>query len=77
MSGKTSLWLYLSKSKFDGSGRNNFAGAADIYNYMSSDYHMSIFWTFLDYKTYNNKQMVADRVKLAIIVLNIYNFFVK
>ena len=75
--GETTIREYLHRAKFDGSGRNNFAGAPDIFNYMSSHYEHSIFWTFLPKEVYNTKELVSDRLKIGIVCLNIYNFFIR
>lgn len=38
---------YLDRSKLSGAGRNGFAGAPRFWDYLASDYTLTIFWGFI------------------------------
>ena len=75
--GETSWRKYLFYSKFTLEGRGGIGGAEPIYDYMSSNHYATIFWKFLSEEVYNDKATTADRLKLAMILANIYHFFIR
>ena len=42
--GETSVKDYLDKSKLSGAGRNGFANAPEIYDYLAAGHELTIFW---------------------------------
>ena len=75
--GETSVEDYLIKSKLTGAGRNGFAGAAPHWDYLASHIELTVFWSWIDRDCYFKKECFADRVKLGILVVNVYHFFVR
>jgi hypothetical protein len=58
-----------------GAGRDGIAGAAEFWNYLAAHQELSIFWTFISKETYFNKEAFADKLKIGMILVNIYHFF--
>ena len=75
--GDTPLRKYLFYSKFTLEGRGGIGGAEEVYDYMSSNHYATIFWKFIPEEIYNTKELLADRLKLAMLSLNVYHFFIR
>ena len=66
---------YIHRSKLTGAGRDGIAGAAEFWNYLAAHRDLSIFWTFISEETYFNKEAFADKLKIGMVLVNIYHFF--
>jgi hypothetical protein len=75
--GETSVEDYLIKSKLTGAGRNGFAGAAAYFDYLASHPGNTIFFSWLDRDCYFDKECFSDRVKIGILVVNVWHFFIR
>ena len=75
--GDTSIRRYLFYSKFTLEGRGGVGGADKVYDYMSSNHYATIFWKFIPEEIYETKELLADRLKIALVSLNIYHFFIR
>jgi len=65
------------RSKLTGAGRNGAANAEEHWDYLAADKELSLFWTFLSEACYYDRTCMADPVKIAILVINVYHFFVR
>ena len=74
--GETSVSDYIEMSKFTGKGRNGRGIYSHVYDYMGSSQHHSIFWSWVPKDLYENKELFADRLKVSILFINIWHFFV-
>lgn len=68
---------YIERSKLTGAGRNGIAGAEEYWDYLAAVQVLSILWTWIPEDIYFNKELFSDRVKLAMVIFNIWNFFVR
>lgn len=75
--GETSVADYLVKSKLTGAGRNGFAGALPHWDYLAAHVELTVFWSWVDPGCYFDKECFADRVKMCIVLLNVYHFFIR
>jgi hypothetical protein len=75
--GETSIATYIEKSKLTGQGRNGFAFAHPVYDYMAAHQDDSVFWTFVDKDTYYDKSKLADTIKPLMLIGNVYYFFIR
>lgn len=73
---ETSLDDYIIRSKLTGAGRNGIQDGDEHWDYVASHVGLSIFWTFLPHDFYFARHGMARWVRIAMIVLNIYHFFV-
>lgn len=73
--GETSVADYLERSKLTGAGRNGIAGAAPFWDYLASEWSYTIFWSWINEDTFYDKALFSDRVKLCILVANVWHFF--
>ena len=64
-------------SKLTGAGRNGRAGASKIYDYMAAVQGLSILWTWVPHDLYIDKERFSDRLFKAMILINIWHFFVR
>lgn len=74
-SGETSVSEYLFYSRFAGNGRGGH-GPSKLYEHVASAKHLSILWTWLDDETYYSEWW-NNGLKLSILALNIYHFFIR
>ena len=74
--GETSVSEYLMRSRFAGGGRNGIGQAEAVMDNVGAHYSLTIFWTFLDKDLYYSKSW-NDGLKLGILVLNVYHFFIR
>ena len=75
--GNSTLHDYIERSKLTGAGRNGIAGAAAFWDYLAAHQDLSIFWTFIPWEIYFNKELFSDRVKIAMLFCNVWNFFIR
>ena len=68
---------YIQRSKLTGAGRDGIAGAALFWNYLAAHRDLSIFWTFIPYDTYFCQHCFADKLKIGMVLVNIYHFFIR
>lgn len=73
--GESTVNDYIIRSKLTGAGRNGIAGAAAFWDYLAAHQSLSIFWTFIPEETYFNKEAFSDKVKIGMVVCNIWHFF--
>ena len=77
--GETSIKDYLSRSKLTMEGRNQFAGANKFYDYLAASQSLSIVWNghTVSNPCYYNQSCFANKVKLMIVFMNVYHFFLR
>lgn len=75
--GETTVADYIHRSKLTGAGRNGVAGAAAFWDYLAAHQELSIFWTFIPSDVYFNKEAFSDKVKIGMVVANIWHFFIR
>jgi hypothetical protein len=75
--GESTVADYIHRSKLTGAGRNGVAGAAAFWDYLAAHQSLSIFWTFIPEETYFHKEAFSDKVKVGMMVCNIWHFFVR
>jgi hypothetical protein len=75
--GDTSVRKYLFYSKFSLEGRGGIGGSLPLYDYMASNHDSTIFWRFIPKEIYEVKELLADRLKLGVILTNIFHFFIR
>lgn len=75
--GDTPVADYIEMSKFTGAGRNGRGIYNPAYDYMGSDHAQTIFWSFVPIDLYLDKERFGDRLKMGILLINIWHFFVK
>ena len=68
---------YIQRSKLTGAGRNGIAGAEEFWDYLAAEQFKSILWTWIPNEIYMTKELFSDRVKMAMIFFNIWNFFIR
>ena len=73
--GETSISDYLSRSKLNGAGRDEFAFAEKEMNWLTSEYGNTKHWLFLSEEFYKSETGLAAFAKSAIQYLNVYYFF--
>lgn len=66
---------YIHRSKLTGAGRNGIARAALFWDYMAAHRGLSIFWTFIEEDCYFHWPCLAKKLKIAMLLTNIYHFF--
>lgn len=76
ITGETSVSEYLFRSRFAGGGRNGIGQAEAVMDNVGAHYTLTIFWTFLDKDLYYSKEW-NDGLKIGILVLNVYHFFIR
>ena len=64
------------RSRFAGGGRNGIGQAEAIMDNVGAHFGLTIFWKFIDEDLYYSKEW-NDGLKLGIVVLNIYHFFIR
>jgi hypothetical protein len=74
--GETTVSEYLMRSRFAGGGRNGIGQAVAEMDNVGAHFNHTIFWKFLDEEMYYSKWW-NDGLKVAILVLNVYHFFVR
>lgn len=75
--GETSVKDYLDKSKLSGAGRNGFAGAPYYYDYLAAAHDLTIFWQFIPEPCYHSYECLARWLRLGILTVNVYHFFIR
>lgn len=75
--GESTVADYIQRSKLTGAGRNGIAGAAAFWDYLAAHQSLSILWTFIPEETYFNKEAFSDKVKIGMVVCNIWHFFIR
>ena len=75
--GETSIADYIHRSKLTGAGRNGIHYAAAFWDYCAAHRSLSIFYTWWPEEDYFIKERFSDIVKRAMLLTNIYHFFVK
>jgi len=75
--GETSVEDYIVRSKLTGAGRKGASNSLEHWDYLAADKPLSIFWTFLSWDCYYDRTCMADPVKIGILVVNVYHFFVR
>lgn len=73
----TPLMVYLSRAKFTGAGRDGMAGAAKIYDFVTSAYYLTIFWSWVPKEFYYDQYCLPLILRIAIPLSNVYYFFIK
>ena len=68
---------YLDRSKLNGAGRNGFAGAPRYWDYLASDYSLTIFWGFIPSDCYYDFDCLAKKLRIAIPAVNVFHFFIR
>ena len=77
MSGETTVKDYLKFSKLTGAGREGFAGSAEFWDYLAAAHDLTIFWQFIPPDCYYNRSCMANKLKLGMLIVNIYHFFIR
>jgi hypothetical protein len=75
--GESTISDYIIRSKLTGAGRNGIAHAAAFWDYLAAHKDLSIFWTFLSERVYFDKALFSDKVKIGMLFVNIYHFFLR
>ena len=75
--GNSTVYDYIQRSKLTGAGRDGIAGAAMFWDYLAAHQDLSILWTFIPNEIYFVKELFSDRVKMAMLFCNIWNFFIR
>ena len=75
--GDTTVADYLHRSKLTGAGRNGIAGAAPFWDYLAAHRELTIFWGFIPHDIYFDKSAMADKLKIGMLVANVYHFFIR
>merc|ERR1712178_536112 len=60
-----------------GAGRNGIAGAAAFWDYMAAHRDLTIFWGFIPEHIYFDKAALSDKLKIGMLAVNIYHFFIR
>jgi len=58
-----------------GAGRNGIAKAARFWDYMAAHRSLSIFWTFIEFDCYFHYPCLALKLRISMLIVNIYHFF--
>lgn len=66
---------YVIQTKFTGAGR--VTPSEPFWNFVASYYHHSIFWTFVPQECYESWPCLALKLRIAMLGLNIYHFFIR
>ena len=77
LSTETLIGDYLQRSKLTGAGRRGIQGSPEFWNYLAAHKDLSILWTFLPHHLYFDKAFFADRVKIAMLLSNVWFFFIR
>jgi hypothetical protein len=75
--GDSTVQDYIIRSKLTGAGRNGIQGSAEFWDYLAAHKGLSIFWTFLSDEVYFDKSAFSDKVKIGILAVNVWFFFVR
>ena len=75
--GDSTVANYIHRSKLTGAGRNGILYAAQFWDYCAAARDLSIFYSWWDPDTYYQKEKFADIVKRAMLLSNIYHFFIR
>lgn len=75
--GDTPISDYIEMSKFTGAGRNGRGVYPAVYDYMGAAHDHSIFWSWVPVELYNDKEHFGDRLKISILLINVWHFFIK
>lgn len=75
--GNTSIADYIERSKLTGAGRNGVQSSAHFWDYLAAHHGLTILWNFVDEKCYFDKSCLSDKVKVGMLLANIWFFFVR
>ena len=75
--GESTLQDYIIRSKLTGAGRNGIATTMKFFDFVAALHDRTIFWSWVPMEVYYTKELLADRLKIAMLFFNIYHFFVK
>ena len=66
---------YIERSKFTGGGRD--VPGEWHYRFMAASHTSTIFWGFIKHECYQDWPCLALKLRLGLVILNIYHFFLR